>query len=618
MVKVVLRSTVAAVALMVGFSHIVAAAPITSNWTPGNAGNWSGGPGGDAVNWSHSSAPATTTFPNNTGGDTFTVNIDNGGGPASSVNLNVNATIDTLNVSSGDTLNINNNSILRFAPNATVTNNGSINANSGNNPTGLIFTGASSLTGSGTVTLGNNAANLLRNNAAADVLTHGATHTIQGAGNILHGIGGLDNAGTILANQGAPLTIDPGALPVNNTGTLGAAAGGTLLLASGVFNNAGGSIEADGPGSNVSLSVSTVTVNGGSFTTTNGGQIRSFVNGPQLNGVTFTNGTDVVLANNHDLRILNGLTNNGTISMNSGNNLTDVQFTGSQTLAGTGEIVMGPNLANRVIVQANANTITQSASHTIRGAGRILQNAGGFINQGSVVADDASRQLLIDAGTNFRNEGTMRAEAVPGFGIAGGTRFTQAGGLFDIDSGSRAQIHSGDFVQTGGHTQVDGLLNVNAINSDVQIQGGTFGGTGLVDFDGTGVHALNNTGGMITAGASPGTLTIQDGSFVQGAGGTFEFELDGFVAGVGHDLLNVVNGDADLVNGADLFDNIIINLGGLNFTQLFIGNSLFIEVTQANMQPPGVDPIPEPESIILMMLGLTALLWMRRRRVTIH
>jgi hypothetical protein len=154
-------------------------------------------------------------------------------------------------------------------------------------------------------------------------------------------------------------------------------------------------------------------VNGGSFTTTNGGQIRSSVNGPQLNGVTFTNGTDVVLANNHDLRILNGLTNNGTISMNSGNNLTDVQFTGSQTLAGTGEIVMGPNLANRVIVQANANTITQSASHTIRGAGRILQNAGGFINQGSVVADDASRQLLIDAGTNFRNEGTMRAEAVP-------------------------------------------------------------------------------------------------------------------------------------------------------------------------------------------------------------
>jgi hypothetical protein len=413
MVKVVLRSTVAAVALMVGFSHIVAAAPITSNWTPGNAGNWFGGPGGDAVNWSHSSAPATTTFPNNTGGDTFTVNIDNGGGPASSVNLNVNATIDTLNVSSGDTLNINNNSILRFAPNATVTNNGSINANSGNNPTGLIFTGASSLTGSGTVTLGNNAANLLRNNAAADVLTHGATHTIQGAGNILQGIGGLDNAGTILANQGAPLTIDPGALPVNNTGTLGAAAGGTLLLASGVFNNAGGSIEADGPGSNVSLSVSTVTVNGGSFTITNGGQIRSSVNGPQLNGVTFTNGTDVVLANNHDLRILNGLTNNGTISMNSGNNLTDVQFTGSQTLAGTGEIVMGPNLANRVIVQANANTITQSASHTNRGAGRILQNAGGFINQGSVVADDASRQLLIDAGTNFRNEGTMRAEAVP-------------------------------------------------------------------------------------------------------------------------------------------------------------------------------------------------------------
>ncbi|CAN0493822.1 unnamed protein product, partial [Laminaria digitata] len=188
-------------------------------------------------------------------------------------------------------------------------------------------------------------------------------------------------------------------------------------------------------------------------------------------------------------------------------------------------------------------------------------------------------------------------------------------------------------------------------------QGGTFGGSGLVDFANTGINALNNTGGMITAGASPGTLTIQDGDFVQGAGGTFEFELDGFVAGVGHDLLNIVNGDADLggdlsivadqlfastlnigdqfevvrldplgtfvdgdlANGADLFDNLLINLGGLNFTQLFVGNSLWIEVTQANVQGPGGgDPIPEPESVVLMLLGLSTILWMRRRRVTVH
>ncbi|CAN0290951.1 unnamed protein product, partial [Discosporangium mesarthrocarpum] len=411
---------------MVGFSHIAAAAPITSNWTPGNAGNWSGGAAADAANWSHSSAPATTTFPNNTGGDTFTVNIDNGGGPASSVNLNVNATIDTLNVSSGDTLNINNNIILRFAPNATVTNNGSINVNSGNNVTGLIFTGASSLTGSGTVTLGNNAANLLRNNAPADVLAHGASHTIQGAGNILQGIGGLDNAGTILANQGAPLTIDPGLLPVNNTGTLGAAAGGTLLLGSGDFNNAGGSIEADGPGSSVTLTTSSITVNGGSFTTTNGAQIRSAVTGAQLNGVTFTNGTHVVLNNDHDLRILNGLTNNGTISMNSGNNLTDLQFIGSQTLTGTGEVVMGQNLANRVIVNVDSTQLTLDTDQTIRGAGRILQNSGGFINNGTI-RQEGGQALVLDPGTadvgggaNFINNGVLESTGSGGLTLDGG------------------------------------------------------------------------------------------------------------------------------------------------------------------------------------------------------
>ena len=45
------------------------------------------------------------------------------------------------------------------------------------------------------------------------------------------------------------LSIDPGIDPFNNTGTLQAESGASLRLLSGTFNNAGGSIEADGPGS---------------------------------------------------------------------------------------------------------------------------------------------------------------------------------------------------------------------------------------------------------------------------------------------------------------------------------------------------------------------------------
>ena len=1042
MVKFGTRSSVLALFAAAAFSSTVLAAPITSNWTPGNVGSWDSGAIGNAANWTHSSVPATTTSPNNTGGDTFTVNIDNGGGPASRVFLNVNVTVDALNVSGGDELNIQNNRRITFAPNGSVTNNGTINLSSLGNDTGLVFRGASLLTGSGTAVLSNNAGNAIRNTVGSDVLTHGASHTIRGSGSVLGNVGGLNNAGTILATNPAPLTIDPSSF-VNNTGTLGAVTGGTLLLGAGTFNNAGGSIEAAGGGSNFRLNASGVIVNGGSFTTTGGGQIRSVAGGALLRNVTFTSGTNVVLNNNEDIRFENGLTNHGTINLNSAGTATDVQFVGTQALTGNGQIVMGQNAANRVIVNTNstvvtqgggqtirgagqllantggfvnngairqqggaalvidpgtpnvggganfvnnnvlrsegtggltlnaaiyqnnttiattgggdirlgstateirggnltttgggvirsvangalldgvtitsgsnmvlgnnedirfrattannvnngtinvnslgnltdvifdgtqtlegtgeivmsqngnnrvivnantnvltlnanqtirgagqvlanaggfvnngeilqqgavgltidpgspnvdgnganfvnnnvlrsegtggltlnaaiyqnnttiattgggdirlgstateirggnltttgggvirsvangalldgvtitsgsnmvlgnnedirfrattannvnngtinvnslgnltdvifdgtqtlegtgeivmgaasfnnrlvvnANTtvVTQSAGHTIRGAGQVLANSGGFVNQGTIIADSATNFLRIDAGTNFSNQGTLRATGAAGFDIDGGTAFTQAGGVVDIRVGSRIDMTQGDYVQTGGHTQVDGTLATVSSGSDINVQGGTFGGTGLVDFNGTGVHALNNTGGMITAGASPGSLTIQDGNFVQGMGGTFEFELDGFVAGVGHDLLNIVNGDADLggdlsvvadqlfastlnigdqfevvriTNGDfdadgdfvdELFDSISINLAGLNFTQLFMGNSLWIEVTLADVQPPGTQ-VSEPHMLVILMFGLTVIFWMRRRRVTLH
>ena len=65
-------------------------------------------------------------------------------------------------------------------------------------------------------------------------------------------------------------------------------------------------------------------------------------------------------------------------------------------------------------------------------------------------------------------------------------------------------------------------------------------------------------------------------------------------------------------------NNILFNMTGLDFIQLFIGNSLFIEVAQVDVLPRGVDPTPEPESVVLTALRLTAISWMCRRRVTLH
>ncbi|MGB0630177.1 MAG: beta strand repeat-containing protein [Alphaproteobacteria bacterium] len=1041
MVKVVSRSAAIAAVLAAGIIHTSLAAPITSNWTPGNVGNWSGGAAADAANWAHSqppTPPSTQTFPRNNVNDTYSVII--GGGSGSVVSLNTNVTIDSLQIDSADTLDIDNVRTLSIVSGGAVTNNGALNINSTGSITGLNFLGTSTISGGGTITLGNGVNNRITQSSATGVITNAAGHKIRGAGSILTNQGGFDNAGTIIADQATALIIDPGAVAFNNTGTLRAETGAELRMLGGTYNNGGGTIEADGAGSHVNLATSLTIINGGTLATTNGGEIRSgsntgaildgvtiaagsrvvqgniadlrvqngvtnngtwelnstgsqtaiqflgsqtiggtgeivmgnnaqnailagtnldvltlastqtirgagrvllnaggfindgavrqqgsvemvidpgstdlgggvnFINngtlrsegsggislfgaiyqntgqsiettgggdvsfasnaiellsgnltssgggvfrstagtGAIFNNVTLTTGSDFVQVNGEDVRIRNGVTNNGTWSLNSTGSTTDMQFLGSQTIGGTGEIVMSDNVQNRIFTSTNADQITLAGTQTIRGAGQLLTNAGGFvnngtilqqgsaalvidpgslaldgngsnfinngvlrtegtggltlnaaiyrndtviettgggdirlasnavvlrggdlttsgggvvrstagtgailenvrltsgsdivqvngedirirngitndgtwslnstgsttdilflgsqtiggsgeivmsdnirnrifastnadvltvgaaqtirgageillnsggaINNGTIIADGALNSIVIDAGANFSNQGTLRASGTQGFDIRGGTDFTQAGGLVDIQSGSRIDITFGDYVQTGGETRVTGTLATTTIGSSIQLQGGLVLATGLVDFNGLGVHVLNNTGGTLAAGASPGILTVQNGNYVQGAGGTFEFELDGFVAGVGHDLLSIVNGDADLdgdlnviadlgfastlnigdefevvrITGGDfdadndmineMFDTISVNLAGLEFSQFFRDNSLWIEVTLANV---GAPEVPEPHMLVLMMLGLTVIVWMRRRRadVTIH
>lgn len=201
MVKVVSRSAVVAAFLTAGIIHSSSAAPITSNLTPGNVGNWSGGAPADAVNWNHSqppTAPSTYKFPNNNAFDTCSVDI--GGSSGSVVNLNLNVTIDFLQVAGTNTLDLNNNTNLGFVGGATVSNNGNIELNSTGGSTAINFAGNGTISGSGVITLGNNLNNRIYQSLGGGIITHTAGHIIRGAGNVLAGTGGMDNAGTIIAD----------------------------------------------------------------------------------------------------------------------------------------------------------------------------------------------------------------------------------------------------------------------------------------------------------------------------------------------------------------------------------------------------------------------------------
>lgn len=588
--------------------------------------------------------------------------IDSQGGGVGPLLSGVTITAGTSVVqSNGEGLRIQNDGLTNSVNNGTIVLDANVSA------THVTYIGTQNLTGTGEIVMSDSVANEIRVNSSTDVLTLDTDQTIRGAGRILSNIGGFINNGTILQQGSAALTIDPGFQDVDgnganfvNNGVLRSEGTGGLILNQANYQN-NSTIEAVG-GGNICLASSATEIRGGILLVSGGGvvDVQAGPTGSILRNVTVGTGTTVELENGEGLRIADGIANNGTLALNSTVSTTQITAVGSQTIGGSGEIVMTDSGANRIVVNSSTDVITLGANQTIRGAGNILANLGGFINQGTIIADQLTNEIVLDAGVGpvgFWNEGVLRASGAAGLNILGGAGFTQAAGLTDIQAASRADVTLGDYVQTGGETRVNGIMSVNGSNSEVDLQGGRFSGSGLVDFDGLGVHVLNNTGGTLAAGNSPGVLTIQDGDYVQGAGGTFEFELNGFTAGVEHDLLTIVNGDADLggdlniiadqlfastlnigdqfevvrldssgvfLDGdldlsADVFDTLTINLGGLNFTQFFGSNtiggtSLFLQVVQADVLPPGVDPVPEPAPLLVMLFGVAGLAYARRRR----
>ncbi len=123
----------------------------------------------------------------------------------------------------------------------------------------------------------------------------------------------------------------------------------------------------------------------------------------------------------------------------------------------------------------------------------------------------------------------------------------------DVASGSTLEFNNRLFLNGNTHTKTgDGTLVVsNTLNTGggtLDCQAGTCSGSGNIAGD------LNNTGGTVAPGNSPGILTI-DGNYTQGAGGTLALEIGGATPGEEHDKL-VVNGAAD-ING-----NVTVELTG--------------------------------------------------------
>lgn len=221
--------------------------------------------------------------------------------------------------------------------------------------------------------------------------------------------------------------------------------------------------------------------------------------------------------------------------------------------------------------------------------------------------------LTVHGGGTFDNTGDLQ--------INGGTVQVNGGGTlnglgFTTLNGGTLRVN-GEMVQTGFNGFVTGLT----------INGGTLAGNGTVRSD------IDNTGGTVGPGNSPGTLTV-DGNYTQGSGGTLAMEIESLLS---FDVLDITgiaaldgildltvdagyaaaaqDGDSFTIVEWDSFSGAFATVNGLNFAaDKFFTLNYGASGLTLTVNAETVVGVAEPGMIALFGLGLAGLGFMRRRR----
>lgn len=459
----------------------------------------------------------------------------------------------------------------------TVTNNGIIEMISYQNSVECRFVSSVvQLSGSGTLSMSNSSNNIIRN-AYGDVvrLVHGASHTIRGSGALGVDSLQLTNYGRIRADQSVPLIIDLyGGAPNYNAGIIEVVNGSTIsMLSSGAIDNTGGVIRV-GDGS--VMVIEGTSVSGGQLLTEGTGKIKPWTNAPTLSDLLIDG--HVYIGDERACAFKGTVENLQSIEL--GATLHSAEFRVASTellMTGSGTLQLGNNVNNVIRNSYGApNQLTNDTSHTIRGAGQIGANTLGIVNNGAIVAD-LRAGLTIDPqdSRSFVNHGSLQ---VVGQGV-----LTLSAGQFENDGAvlvgaGRSLNRTGDFLQYGGSTRVDGTLAL--ADGACIISGGLLTGGGRV------FGNVSNVAGIVEPGSSIGQLEVS-GSYVQGPTGRLNIEIGGTTPDLTHDTLKV--------NGLAVLDGVLqvsfsggtVPPNGSQFTVL--ASAQISGRFQSIQAPPGVE-----------------------------
>jgi fibronectin-binding autotransporter adhesin len=541
----------------------------------------------------------------------------------------------TINNSAGGIFKIDNNATLDLEG-GTYSQLGVVQLNSSGNFTELVLDGNVTLSG-GTVTLSNNVQNYIFGVTSSNTLTN--QETIQGAGQIGHGVMTLVNSGTINSNQSAGLTIQANG-GVTNTGTLEATSGATLVLSStGVVNNAGGTITANTGTLQVdsstvtggaitlvgasSLQLNTATIKGGTVTNSSTGTIE-IASGANTMGGTINNSAGGIfkIDNNATLFLGSGTYSQlGAVQLNSSGNFTELVLDGNVTLSG-GSVTLSNNFQNYIFGQTSSNTLNNQ--ETIQGAGQIGHGQMTLVNSGTINSDGTAG-LTIQANGGVTNTGTLEATSGATLALSSSGVINNAGGTISANTGTvqvnSSTVNGGAVTLTGasllqlntstihgGSTITNSSTGTIEIASGANVLGGTInnsaGGILKIDNNATldlesgsysqlGAVQLNSSGnftelvieGPVTLGGGTITMSGNANNFILAAAPSDILTNQATIQGAG----NIGNGQMGLVNAgtilANASGNLLINVNGQNFS-----NTGVVEANGATLtiEGPGV------------------------------
>ncbi|HEX3945322.1 MAG TPA: Ig-like domain-containing protein, partial [Rhizomicrobium sp.] len=270
----------------------------------------------------------------------------------------------------------------------TIYNSGTIGLNASGNGAELAIVGPATLTGSGKVTLSNNAGNTIGSNGAAATLTN-ANNTISGAGTIGDSDLALINQGTIDANDRTALVLNTGSNTITNAGMLEATSSGGLdidsnvdnskiiealgtnakvVLESTITNTTTGMVLASGSGAQVDLD--NATISGGTLQTSSRNALIETVAGTsdELDGGDISSGSTVEINGNSTLTLEGTVNNFGTLLVNGGILAVDGTLAGGTTeISGAGKMVIAQASGESVAFQTRSTgqlVLDQATNYT--------------------------------------------------------------------------------------------------------------------------------------------------------------------------------------------------------------------------------------------------------------